>query len=87
MKNKQRAKRAVKKIKSAAKSAAKKTGIFLGKAHKNATTAAKALRKEWKKQRPQREQSIKDFKRIGGDVIATIRKDVNEIHARKSKKK
>ena len=87
MKNKQRAKKAVKRLTAAAKGAAKKTRVLLKKAGKHAAVTTTALRKEWKKQQPQREQSIREFKRIGGDVIATIRKDMNEARTAGAKNK
>lgn len=87
MKNKQRAKKAVKRLTSAAKGAAKKTRVLLKKAGKNAAVTATALRKEWKKQQPQREIYIGQAKKIGGDVIATIQKDVNEFRAQQNKGK
>jgi len=85
----------VKKIKSVAKKASNKTGVFMKKAGKKAGKISEALQKEWKKEQPQREELMKAGKRalehgikIGGDVFETIKKDINEInHQKKGKNK
>ncbi|MSR70463.1 hypothetical protein EXS62_00240 [Candidatus Kaiserbacteria bacterium] len=80
-------KKTAKKIKSAGKSVAKKTGSFVRKANKEVGKTARALQKEWKREQPQREEYIRNFKKIGGDVIETIKKDVREIRNNKTKGK
>lgn len=80
-------KKTVKKIKSTAKSIAKKTGTLVRKANVEAGKTARALKKEWKSGKPQRDKYVGDFKKIGGDVIETIKRDVREIRNGESKGK
>jgi len=74
MKNK-KSKKAIKKIKSAARGAVKGAGKI-----------ANAFQKEWKKEGPQREKYIKGIKKIGADVFDVIKKDINDIKANNKNK-
>ncbi len=87
-------KKTIKKIKSSAKGIVKNTKTFLKKTNKQADQLALALKKEWKKEAPQREQLKQTTKRalghglkIGNDVFETIRKDIKEIQSQKKGKK
>lgn len=87
-------KKAIKKIKSATKDVAKKTGSFLGKTNKKAGEIVNTFEKQWKKERPQREKIkkaankvLKDSAKIGSDVFETIRKDIDEIKKQGKAKK
>lgn len=80
-------KKTVKKVEAAAKSMAKKAGVFAKKANKEAGKTVRVLQKEWKESQPQRERYIKDFKKVGSDVIRTIKKDVGEIRRDGTKSK
>ncbi len=51
-----------KKFKKITKSAVKKTGVFMKMANKKAGKAVKAIKKEWKKEQPQRDQYKKEIK-------------------------
>lgn len=82
-----------KKIKTIVKGAAKKTGSFIKKTNTKAGEMAKNLKKEWKKEKPQREELKKTAgkafgqgMKIGKDVFETIKKDLNEIKKSNNKK-
>lgn len=89
MKKKIMSKKTVKKITLATKRAAKKTESFARKAHTEVGKTATAIRKEWKREKPQRDEQIKNFRKVGGDVVETIKKDMKEIRndTTKGKKK
>lgn len=87
-----------KKTRSVTKGIIKKTELFIGKANKKADKTVKTLKKEWKKEKPQREEykeklknavnrALEDGIKIGGDVLKTIEKDINEINGRNKNKK
>lgn len=87
-------KKTIKKIKSATKDITKKTGSFMKKANKKANDIASTLKKQWKKEQPQREKfkiaaskALGDGIKISGDVFETIRKDINEIKRQNKAKK
>ena len=85
-----------KKIKSAVGNARKKTGLLIKKAKKKGGEVVKSFRKEWKKEQPHREKYGEELKeaarkaleggvKIGGDVVETIKKDINEIRGHDKK--
>lgn len=80
-------KKTTKKLTLVATSIAKKTESFAKKANKEAGKTVKVLQKKWERDRPQREESIRNFRKIGGDVIEIIKKDVREINKNKTKGK
>ena len=87
MKKRITSKKKFKKTKSAARSILKKTRSFIGKANKMARKTAGAVQKEWKRERPRREEYMQNARKVGGDVVKTIRRDIAEIRRTKQNKK
>ena len=80
-----------KKIKVVAKNVAKKTRLLISKANIKAGKVVRVIKKEWKKEEPQRKEfekelkkavglAIKNGSKIGADIIKTIKKDISEIN-------
>jgi len=87
-------KKTIKKIKLATKDVTKKTKSLLKKTNKKAIDIASTLKKQWKKERPQRDKfkratkkALENSVKIGGDVFETIRNDINEIKRQNKAKK
>lgn len=87
-------KKIIKKIKSSAKSVTKKTKSLVKKTNKKASKIVKTLKKEWRKEQPQREKlksaankALEHGIKISGDVFETIRKDLDEINKQNKGKK
>ena len=79
-------KKIIKKIESATKDMTEKTGSFLKKTSNKAREIAGTLEKQWEKEQPQREKfkkvagkALEAGVKISGDVLETIRKDIDEI--------
>jgi hypothetical protein len=81
----------VKKLKIIAKKVAKKTTFLVKKTGKQAGQVIKSAKKEWKREKPRRDEYTGELKvaikelfkngvRVGGDVIKTIKKDIGEIN-------
>jgi len=87
MKKKITSKKKFKKAKAAARSMLQKTGSLMRKANTVARKTAGAIQKEWKRERPQREEYVRNARKVGGDVVETIRRDMAEIRHTKQNKK
>lgn len=87
-------KKAIKKVKAAANVAVKHTRVLAKKAGKEAKTMVKTLQEKWKSTEPAREKYGEELKeafqntvKIGGDIAAVIKKDIQEIRDNNEGKK
>lgn len=87
MKKRITSKKKLKKAKSVTRSILKKTGVFIGKANTEAHKTARAIQKGWRSTQPQREEYMRNARKVGGDVVETIRRDIAEIRNTKQNKK
>ncbi|MDP3901522.1 MAG: hypothetical protein Q8Q37_00910 [bacterium] len=85
-------KKTIKRIKSKTKNKAKKAKLFIKKANKNVNDIVSILKKQWKKEQPQREEFkisaqkvLENSIKMGSDVFETVKKDINEIKKQKRK--